>query len=614
MTSHDAPGARRWAARCAVMATSIAVGMLAALPAVAQPAPGFVTAWGANDEGQATVPDDLDTVAAVSAGFEHTLALHADGTVQAWGHNVRGVTEVPDDLEEVGAVSAGTRHSLALHIDGTVTAWGSNRSGQLDIPDDLADVTAVSAGRLHNLVLLADGTVRAWGTDTDGQTEVPDGLEDVAGIAAGRTHSMAVTDDGAVREWGAPSAIGDEDDEPVEHPDELPVITAVAAGAAHSLALDEDGFVHAWGYDTDGQLAVPSGLEDVVQISAGSRHSLALTSDGAVHAWGATEDWWIDLVEGVTSIAGGGAHSVTVQDTPFQNAELLERLSGDGRITTAIDISRAGFGDEGAQVVVLARADDYPDALTGTALATGQSGPLLLTASDELLTPVAREVRRVLPRGGTVHLLGGTSALDARVAEVLEDMGFEARRISGATRFETAAEVAAHVGADDGPVMIATGLDYPDALTAATAGGVVVLSAGGEPHPATDAFLDDVDGDRYAVGAPAGEAYPDAEELSGPTREGTAVAFAEAFFEAPRAFALARRDAFPDALAGGAHVSRHSGPLLLSYPGTLSEETADYLCAHQRDLRRGWVYGGLSAISPDARDHAADLIAEECER
>ena len=596
---------------CAAVLAVAAVAAVGVAPAPAAANTGYVTGWGPNQYGQANVPDDLGRVEALSAGYEHTVALQANGVVRAWGRDEAGETDVPGELEQVADVAAGLRHSLALHNDGTVTAWGANGAGQVDVPENLDGVTAVSAGRVHNLALRSDGTVTGWGSNTDGQLDVPDNMGPATDVAAGRTHSMAAIENGNVREWGSRSEYGDPEEDVVPRPEELPHIDAVAAGAGHSLALDEDGRVHAWGANHHGQADVPDDLENVVEVVAGFHHSVARTADGAAVAWGNTDTWWTGMVEGVSHIAAG-FHTITVQDTPFANGDLVQRLSGDMRVTTAIDISRASFGDEAADVVVLARADDYPDALTGTALAVNAGGPLLLTFPDELLQPVDSEIRRVLPRGGTVYLLGGTAALDQQIAADLDGAGFDVQRISGETRFETAAQVAAYTAEPDEPVMIATGLDYPDALTAATGGGAVVLSAGDETHPATDEFLADAEGDRYAVGGPAGQAYPDAMELSGATREGTAVAFAEELFNGPRTFALARRDAFPDALAGGAHISRHGGPLLLSYSETLSEETADYLCAHQRDLRRGWVYGGIGAVSPDTRDHAADLIAEAC--
>ncbi len=95
----------------------------------------------------------LKGVAAVSAGWNFTLALTDDGRVRcpgattraAWaprfGHRwtFNGVEVVPGyvlradgtALANIVQVSAGYDFSLALASDGTVWAWGDNRYGQL---------------------------------------------------------------------------------------------------------------------------------------------------------------------------------------------------------------------------------------------------------------------------------------------------------------------------------------------------------------------------------------------------------------------------------------------------------------------------------------------------
>ncbi len=143
------------------------------------------------------------TVVALSAGYEHSLALCSDGTVVAWGYNGYGQlgngnytnSSVPMTVTRLGAllgktvtaVSAGQYHSLALCSDGTVAAWGYNGSdGQLgnnstsnsNIPvtvitagTPLSGKTVVSlaAGGFHNLALCSDHTVATWGYNGNGQ-------------------------------------------------------------------------------------------------------------------------------------------------------------------------------------------------------------------------------------------------------------------------------------------------------------------------------------------------------------------------------------------------------------------------------------------------------------
>ena len=186
---------------------------------------------------------------------------------------------------------------------------------------------------------------------------------------------------------------------------------------------------------------------------------------------------------------------------------VVTRLAGTDRVSTAIQTSQSGFDGQAAGAVVLTRSDDYADALAGTPLAARASGPLLITPGSQLDPRVLTEIRRVLPPGGTVYLLGGDKALSPAVASALQEAGYRVQRLAGTDRYETAVRVAEHTTGAPSSVLIATGRSFADALSAgaaaASTGGVVVLTDDRVLPAATAAYLQRQSALALAVGGPA---------------------------------------------------------------------------------------------------------------
>jgi putative cell wall-binding protein len=296
----------------------------------------------------------------------------------------------------------------------------------------------------------------------------------------------------------------------------------------------------------------------------------------------------------ITAAASGGGGTATTPSTPT-------RLAGSDRFGTAIAVSTAEFPTAGsAGAVVLARSDDYPDALVGAALAAAKNAPLLFAAGGTVTAATQTEIQRVLPAGGTVYILGGTTAVPASVETTLTGLGFVVVRYSGSDRYATALAVAAALG-NPTTVLLATGINFPDALAAGPAaahvGGVVLLTAGTTMPASVTAYLAAHPGTDYAVGGPAVAADPAATALTGADRYATAAAVAATLFASPTAIGVASGVAFPDALSGGAFQAHTNGPLVLTDPASLPASTSTYLTSHDTTIVTTNTFGGTTAVS-----------------
>jgi alpha-tubulin suppressor-like RCC1 family protein len=285
-------------------------------------------------------------VAAVSAGYGHSLALCADGTLAAWGADNYGqlgignttFSAVPLAVNTAGAlagktvvaIAAGYNHSLALCADGTLAAWGYNSYGQLgngsttnsNVPVAVSmagalsnrQVIAICAGEYHNLVLCSDGTLVAWGSDSSGQLGGGSVIQSnlpvvvtaagalsgkaVIAVSAGSSHCLALCSDGTLVAWGANSfgQLGNGNATSSTVPVAVSAVgvlsgrtvTAVAAGYHHSLALCADGTLATWGSNTYGQLGDSSGTSSNVPVAVNmadllSEKTVVSVSAGSYH-------------------------------------------------------------------------------------------------------------------------------------------------------------------------------------------------------------------------------------------------------------------------------------------------------------------------------------------
>ncbi|MBN2248333.1 MAG: cell wall-binding repeat-containing protein [Coriobacteriia bacterium] len=335
-------------------------------------------------------------------------------------------------------------------------------------------------------------------------------------------------------------------------------------------------------------------------------------------------------------IADSANHRVSKWNVAVATDEL--EVAGATRISTAIEASKKAYPVDGSvDIVILATAYNWPDALGGAALAGAVHGPLLLTPANMLPAEVAAEITRLAPK--RVYVLGGTGAVSDAVMDAAQALTSEdiATRLPGGDRYETAIAIAAEVKAMrgsryDGTAFVCTGLDFPDALSAAPVaaanGWPIYLTPPDHlPTEVADAMMAMYGGNPsnhgYIIGGTGAVSETVADALNeapfmgymriwGDDRYETSAEVARIGFSGLGMLmsrpALATGEDFPDALAGGVLQGSDACPVLLTRGSVLSPHAAAVLTEHKDMIYEIRYLGGTGVLTPAVRTSARALL------
>ncbi|NLP52724.1 S8 family serine peptidase [Bacillus sp. RO1] len=295
------------------------------------------------------------------------------------------------------------------------------------------------------------------------------------------------------------------------------------------------------------------------------------------------------------------------------NRNMVDRISGANSLETSVQVSEEGF--ESSDVVVLARHDNYADALAGIPLAKKFDAPMLLTRTAALPDITMAEIERL--GATTVYILGGTGAVSADVEETLEAEGITVERLSGKSKFETAVAIA-HEVAPDGATeaVVVNGNHFADALSVASYAGdkgmPILLTTPTNLPAATEKAIADlgventvVVGGTAAVSAEVAAKLPNPERVSGKTKYQTSVEIAKHFNEGATHFYVATGNHFADALSGAALAAKESTGILL-VGKSVHADLATFI--EEEGVETLTILGGKNAVSVEVAEHLASLL------
>lgn len=296
----------------------------------------------------------------------------------------------------------------------------------------------------------------------------------------------------------------------------------LTAGSRYHVALETSEGTVSWAFDTAGS-ATPPPSEPVDRLGGTDRVATAIRVSQAAFPVAPTvvlarADAYADALAGaplahqvggpvlLTGPAGlhpdvrselrrlgalrvillGGTAALSDQvERDLREAGVLrvDRIGGRDRFEVAAAIAAEVGGDE-AFLVEGANPDPargWPDAVSAGPVAAGRGAAILFVTRDQVPGPTMT----ALGDRDRVTVVGGPAAVTDRVVDRVRREVPDLERVWGADRYETSvrlAEVALQGAADSERVWLATGRNWPDALTAgpavAAVGRVLILVDG----------------------------------------------------------------------------------------------------------------------------------------
>ncbi|MDI6914482.1 MAG: cell wall-binding repeat-containing protein [Desulfitobacteriaceae bacterium] len=304
----------------------------------------------------------------------------------------------------------------------------------------------------------------------------------------------------------------------------------------------------------------------------------------------------------------------------------VKRFSGLTRIDTALEIAKANYSGKVANVI-LATADNYPDALAGSVLAYKLNAPILLVGgTDADQEKVLDYMKSNLDSAGTVYILGGTGAVSGAVEAKVTASGFKhITRLGGADRYETSVKIAGQLDIKTGtPIVLVSGENYPDALSISSSAAVMqspILLV--QNDGLSDAVKQEITAIKpakvYIIGLQGvistavenqvaqitGLTQTNIVRIGGADRYETSLAVAKYFNLSGQNVCLATGNDFPDALAGSVYAANYNASIIL-VDKTLSDNETTYLI--NRKLPGATILGGEGAVSQNVKQQISELM------
>lgn len=152
--------------------------------------------------------------------------------------------------------------------------------------------------------------------------------------------------------------------------------------------------------------------------------------------------------EKIYILGGKGTISENVLESIRKNTDAkIERVSGQNRFETAIKIAELSRKNGKAKDTLIANGYSFPDALSGSGIVANSNKSMVLTDGNKL-----QNIEM-----GEKTILGGKNTVSEKI---------KGERIAGKDRYETSLQIAKKLYPNPKNVILVSGENYPDALSA----------------------------------------------------------------------------------------------------------------------------------------------------
>lgn len=325
------------------------------------------------------------------------------------------------------------------------------------------------------------------------------------------------------------------------------------------------------------------------------------------------------------------------------------RVAGDEAADTSAKIAQAAF-PEGSEWVVIARDDDFADAMSATGLAGTLEAPIVLTDRNGLSNAAADAVKALGAK--KAYIIGGKGAIPGNLESELEAIGCQViDRVFGNESWDTSAAcakmIAEHGGNPNGDAIVAMSSNFQDALSISSFAYKykvpIFLETSGDERELPAAARETIENQKGAIYVPGGPGAVPTSSVEGVFgADRVARIFGEDGYDTSNQIAtymvnngllsadtvcIASGAPAPkgvDALAGAALAGKAGGVMLLAndnpafgevdstaVDGSDSQGTPAFLASHAPDVNQAYLLGGNAVIGADLQRKVAELLGRQ---